>query len=46
MLRFIDNMIVGTLNLVGISNVNYHPFYGLPTLTDDQRRDLLKQIVI
>ncbi|QCT19989.1 NAD(P)H-dependent oxidoreductase [Jejubacter calystegiae] len=46
MLRFIDNMIVGTLNLVGISSVNYQPFYGLPALTDEQRRELLEQIVI
>ncbi len=46
MLRFIDNMIVGTLNLVGISNVNYQPFYALPALTDEQRRELLEKIVI
>ncbi|EHT04845.1 hypothetical protein HMPREF9694_05590 [Klebsiella michiganensis] len=46
MLRFIDNMIIGTLNLVGISSVNYQPFYGLPSLTDEQRRELLEQIII
>lgn len=44
--NFMDNMIIGTLNLVGITEVNSQPFYSLPTLSDEERHALLDQLVL
>lgn len=41
MQSFINSMIVGTLNLVGITDVNYQPFYSVPKLTEEERVHLL-----
>ncbi|WP_100149599.1 NAD(P)H-dependent oxidoreductase [Snodgrassella communis] len=43
---FMKSMIVGTLNLVGISNVNCQQLYEVPTLTDDERQTMLDNISI
>lgn len=43
---FMKNMIVGTLNLVGISNVNCQQLYEVPTLTVDDRQTMLDNISI
>jgi NAD(P)H dehydrogenase (quinone) len=43
---FMKSMIVGTLNLVGISNVNCQQLYEVPTLTDEDRQAMLDNISI
>lgn len=43
---FIKIMTVGTLNLVGITNINCQQLYEIPSLTDSDRQSLLESITI
>ncbi|WP_239323691.1 NAD(P)H-dependent oxidoreductase [Snodgrassella gandavensis] len=43
---FVKNMTVGTLNLVGISNINCQQLYAVPSLTSSERHTMLENITI
>ncbi|WP_047685783.1 NAD(P)H-dependent oxidoreductase [Xenorhabdus indica] len=44
--QFMGSMTLGTLGLVGIDPVNVVPFYGIPKITDSERKTLLGSVVM
>lgn len=43
---FIKIMTVGTLNLVGITNINCQQLYEVPALTETERQNILKNLTL